>query len=153
MVLAVIGTMKAGKSTTINAIVGMEILPNRETAMTTLSTLIRNVHGQQPVLKIAKITPLRELSKNVAKKLQQLDEATKNKIDLQGVEEGKALIAQLIKQGDYSFETEYSGQAGIFEFLKHLNDIMRLAKDEIIDIEPPYHEYETLNDLPVIAVT
>lgn len=53
MVLGVIGTMKAGKSTTINAIVGMEILPNRETAMTTLPTLIRNKHGQvQPVLKI-----------------------------------------------------------------------------------------------------
>lgn len=29
MVLAVVGTMKAGKSTTINAIVGTEILPNR----------------------------------------------------------------------------------------------------------------------------
>ncbi|WP_460191923.1 dynamin family protein, partial [Escherichia coli] len=29
MVLAVVGTMKAGKSTTINAIVGQEILPNR----------------------------------------------------------------------------------------------------------------------------
>ncbi|HCX7601680.1 TPA: dynamin family protein, partial [Escherichia coli] len=27
MVLAVVGTMKAGKSTTINAIVGQEILP------------------------------------------------------------------------------------------------------------------------------
>jgi replication fork clamp-binding protein CrfC len=55
MVLAVIGTMKAGKSTTINAIVGMEILPNRETAMTTLPTLIRNIHGQsEPVLKIEK---------------------------------------------------------------------------------------------------
>lgn len=55
MVLAVIGTMKAGKSTTINAIVGMEILPNRETAMTTLPTLIRNKHGRvEPVLKIDK---------------------------------------------------------------------------------------------------
>lgn len=29
MVLAVVGTMKAGKSTTINAIVGTEVLPNR----------------------------------------------------------------------------------------------------------------------------
>lgn len=62
MVLAVIGTMKAGKSTTINAIVGMEILPNRETAMTTLPTLIRNKHGQtQPVLTINKIQPLLKL--------------------------------------------------------------------------------------------
>ena len=82
MVLAVIGTMKAGKSTTINAIVGMEILPNRETAMTTLPTLIRNIHGQsEPILKIEKITPLLELSQKVAKKLQPLDETAKSKIN------------------------------------------------------------------------
>ena len=40
MVLAVVGTMKAGKSTTINAIVGREILPNRNRPMTRLSVLI-----------------------------------------------------------------------------------------------------------------
>ena len=34
MVLAVVGTMKAGKSTTINAIVGAEVLPNRNRPMT-----------------------------------------------------------------------------------------------------------------------
>ena len=40
VVLAVVGTMKAGKSTTINAIVGREILPNRNRPMTSLPTLI-----------------------------------------------------------------------------------------------------------------
>ena len=34
MVLAIVGTMKAGKSTTINAIVGTEVLPNRNRPMT-----------------------------------------------------------------------------------------------------------------------
>ena len=42
MVVAVVGTMKAGKSTTINAIVGTEILPNRNKPMTALPTLIRH---------------------------------------------------------------------------------------------------------------
>ncbi|HBY77632.1 MAG TPA: dynamin, partial [Cyanobacteria bacterium UBA11148] len=42
MVLAVVGIMKAGKSTTINAISGSEILPNRNQPMTTLPTLIRH---------------------------------------------------------------------------------------------------------------
>jgi GTPase Era involved in 16S rRNA processing len=153
MVLAVIGTMKAGKSTTINAIVGMEVLPNRETAMTTLPTLIRHIHGQkQPVLKIKKNQPLRELSQAVAKKLQSLNDAEKKQIDLQGVEDGKTLITQLIQQQGYPFASEYTGQDAIFEFLKHLNDIMRLAKDEIIGIEPPYAEYENADDLPVIEV-
>lgn len=153
MVLAVIGTMKAGKSTTINAIVGMEILPNRETAMTTLPTLIRNVHGQQqPILKISKIEPLENLSIDVAKKLNTLSEYDTKQIDLHGIEDGKSLIEGLRHNGVYHFKTEYQGQEGIFEFLKHLNDIMRLAKDKIIDISPPYGEYEQLDDLPVIEV-
>lgn len=153
MVLAVIGTMKAGKSTTINAIVGMEILPNRETAMTTLPTLIRNKHGQtQPVLMIRKVQPLLELGKKVAEKLQGLDEAAINQIDLQGIDDGKKLITHLLAHGGYQFSTEYEGSEAIFEFLKHLNDVMRLAKDENIAIEPPYGEYENVDDLPVIEV-
>lgn len=46
-VLAVVGTMKAGKSTTINAIVGTEILPNRNTPMTAIPTLIKHTQGQK----------------------------------------------------------------------------------------------------------
>ena len=45
MVLAIVGTMKAGKSTTINAIVGTEVLPNRNRPMTALPTLIRHMPG------------------------------------------------------------------------------------------------------------
>ena len=47
MVLAVVGTMKAGKSTAINAIVGTEILPNRPTPMTAIPTLIKHTKGQK----------------------------------------------------------------------------------------------------------
>jgi replication fork clamp-binding protein CrfC len=50
MVLAVVGTMKAGKSTTINAIVGSEILPNRNHPMTSLPTLIKHRIGQKEAL-------------------------------------------------------------------------------------------------------
>src|SRR5919199_4832026 len=38
--MAIVAPMKAGKSTIINAIVGQEILPNRNAAMTTLPTEI-----------------------------------------------------------------------------------------------------------------
>jgi ribosome-binding ATPase YchF (GTP1/OBG family) len=62
-VIAVVGTMKAGKSTTINAIVGKEILPNRNDPMTTLPTLIRNKHGQvEPLLRLNEIKPLVEFN-------------------------------------------------------------------------------------------
>ncbi|HBN7556602.1 TPA: dynamin family protein [Escherichia coli] len=39
MVLAVVGTMKAGKSTTINAIVGQEILPTRSQLINSIDIL------------------------------------------------------------------------------------------------------------------
>ncbi len=62
MVLAVVGTMKAGKSTTINAIVGQEILPNRNRPMTSVPTLIRHVPGKtEPVLHLEHIQPVRNL--------------------------------------------------------------------------------------------
>ena len=43
----IVGTMKAGKSTTINAIVGTEILPNRNQPMTMLPTVIRQCPGKK----------------------------------------------------------------------------------------------------------
>ena len=58
MVLAIVGTMKAGKSTTINAIVGTEVLPNRNRPMTALPTLIRHTPGQkEPVLHFPTLRP------------------------------------------------------------------------------------------------
>ena len=54
-IISMVGTMKAGKSTTINAIVGQEILPSRVEAMTTLPTLITHIKGKvEPVLKLNK---------------------------------------------------------------------------------------------------
>ena len=47
IVIAVVGTMKAGKSTIINAIVGSEVLPVRNLPMTTLPTLLRHVPGKK----------------------------------------------------------------------------------------------------------
>lgn len=50
-IIAVTGTMKAGKSTTLNTILGEELLPSRERAMTALPTLIRhNPKCNAPVL-------------------------------------------------------------------------------------------------------
>lgn len=154
VVIAVVGTMKAGKSTTINAIVGTEVLPNRNAPMTTLPTLIRNVHGQtEPVLKLEKLQPLEELSKQIATKLASLVKAKElEKVDLYNSKDGKELIDSLLKNQCYQFKKSYHGQQAIFSFLKHLNDLMRLAKEDSIQLEPPYSEYENLNDLPVIEI-
>jgi stress response protein SCP2/GTPase SAR1 family protein len=154
VVIAIVGTMKAGKSTTINAIVGTEVLPNRNAPMTTLPTLIRNVHGQiEPVLKLNKLKPLENLSKQIATKLAVLITSNEiGQIDLYNSQDGKELIDDLLRNQGYQFKTEYHGQEAIFSFLKHLNDLMRLAKEDFIQVEPPYAEYENLNDLPVIEI-
>lgn len=70
MVLAVVGTMKAGKSTTINAIVGKEILPNRNRPMTSIPTLIRHVPGKHtPDLQLNNIDPIHQLLSALKKKI------------------------------------------------------------------------------------
>ena len=62
MVLAIVGTVKAGKSTTINAIIGTEVLPNRNRPMTALPTLIRHTPGQrEPVLHFPYVQPIEKL--------------------------------------------------------------------------------------------
>src|SRR5690554_1876719 len=64
MVVAVVGTMKAGKSTTINAIVGSEILPNRNGPMTSVPTLIRHTKGKViPSVTFENNAPINDLCK------------------------------------------------------------------------------------------
>lgn len=68
MVVAIVGTMKARKSTTINAIVGKEVLPNRNRPMTALPTLIRHTPGQkEPVLHFTHAGPHRNADAGAAR--------------------------------------------------------------------------------------
>jgi signal recognition particle receptor subunit beta/predicted nucleic acid-binding Zn-ribbon protein len=156
-VIAVVGTMKAGKSTTINAIVGKEILPNRNDPMTTLPTLIRNKHGQvEPLLRLNEIKPLVELTENIFKKLEQIDKSkeglTETNPVMNGTKDGKELIQMLMKNKCYDFKSSYQGQESIFTFLRHLNDVMRLAKELGLSVEKVYSSYQESKDLPVIEV-
>lgn len=146
MVVAVVGNMKAGKSTTINAIVGTELLPNRSAAATSLPTLIRHVAGQTPVLHFSKNTPLNELlldfrrgkSPEQQQQLEQLKGET-NTRDL----------AEFI-DSDKLFEELYHGEAAIHEFLKLLNELPRQAR--ALGFEFPFEQYANMHDLPVIEV-
>ncbi len=147
LVIAVIGTMKAGKSTTINAIVGNEVLPNRNRPMTTLPTLIRHVPGKtEPELSFPGY-------KHVA--------AFKN--DLRSAfalvcEEKKATILSNNDYEDVLKDLEESadgsglqrGADGVFSFLKDLNDLVRLGDE--LDVSFPYGKFESVADFPCIEV-
>lgn len=148
MVLAVVGTMKAGKSTTINAIVGQEILPNRNRPMTSVPTLIRHVPGKtEPVLHLEHIQPVRNLLITLQQKLatpagQQVAQT------LQQTGDTRELLE--ILKNDAWLKKEYHGEEEIFTGLASLNDLVRLAA--AMGAEFPFGEYAEVQKLPVIDV-
>ena len=148
MVLAVVGTMKAGKSTTINAIVGQEILPNRNRPMTSVPTLIRHVPGKtEPILHLEHIQPVRNLLSTLQEKLatpagQQIAQT------LQQTGDTCELLDILANDG--WLKNEYHGEEEIFTGLASLNDLVRLAA--AMGTEFPFDEYAEVQKLPVIDV-
>ncbi|AZH85736.1 dynamin family protein [Escherichia coli] len=148
MVLAVVGTMKAGKSTTINAIVGQEILPNRNRPMTSVPTLIRHVPGKtEPVLHLEHIQPVRNLLIILQEKLatpagQQVAQT------LQQTGDTRELLDILTDDG--WLKNEYHGEEEIFTGLASLNDLVRLAA--AMGTGFPFDEYAEVQKLPVIDV-
>ncbi|HHZ7175225.1 TPA: dynamin family protein [Escherichia coli] len=148
MVLAVVGTMKAGKSTTINAIVGQEILPNRNRPMTSVPTLIRHVPRKtEPVLHLEHIQPVRNLLITLQEKLatpagQQVAQT------LQQTGDTRELLDILTDDG--WLKNEYHGEEEIFTGLASLNDLVRLAA--AMETEFPFDEYAEVQKLPVIDV-
>jgi GTP-binding protein EngB required for normal cell division len=162
LVVAVVGTMKAGKSTAINAIVGAEVLPNRSEAMTTLPTVIRHCVGKvEPLLRFDKRKPFNDLIVNLKARLAnlqksgQLDEMLKS--GHLGANEKKsvphdirALIQDLMSGALVELNSEYEGRSSIYGFLRCLNDLVRLAR--LVDIEPPLDAYSQMIDFPLIEV-
>lgn len=147
MVLAVVGTMKAGKSTTINAIVGTEVLPNRNRPMTALPTRICHTKGKvEPILYFPHTQPINML-------MVELDDAlskasSQHKGDLLLDPEMLELITKI--KENIPFETEYVGTDNIFYCLKSLNDLVRLSSE--LDVVFPFSEYTTVEKIPTIRV-
>jgi len=148
MVLAIVGTMKAGKSTTINAIVGTEVLPNRNRPMTALPTLIRHTPGQkEPVLHFSHVAPIDTLIKQLQVKLANCDRG-KLAQQLEIDKDMNALLGRI--EGGEAFEKEYLGAQPIFHCLKSLNDLVRLS--QALGTDFPFSAYAAIEHIPVIGV-
>lgn len=148
MVLAVVGTMKAGKSTTINAIVGTEVLPNRNRPMTALPTLIRHTPGQrEPVLKFDNRGPINQLLLDLGRALKG-SQALKQLEKLEADDDMQELLSLIRKQA--MFRERYEGAELIFWFLKSLNDLVRLTA--ALNLEFPFSQYDEMHEMPVIEV-
>ncbi len=141
LVLAIVGTMKAGKSTTINAIVGTEVLPSRNVPMTALPTLIRHKPGQaEPVLILDNVEPLRKLTAKLRgnpdfKKLEKKDHF-------------RGLIGEL--SSGAAIQQRYEGASNIYKCLKMVNDLVRICSE--LGEEFPFREYDEFHELPIIEV-
>jgi Dynamin family len=145
MVVAVVGTMKSGKSTTINAIVGTPVLPSRNTAMTTFPTLIRHTPEQtEPLLILKKTAILNELAREVQHHVRRATYMAWTDIP-------QPLIQQL-KQEKVSFQKENRGLDAVYHTLFQLNDLLRLARALGIAIDDVILSHQNLDDLPTIQI-
>lgn len=148
MVLAIVGTMKAGKSTTINAIVGTEVLPNRNRPMTALPTLIRHTPGQrEPVLHFPHVLPIETLMVELRQKLKETDcERLAQSLEID--RDMDELLKRIANGG--TFEKHYLGAQPIFYCLKSLNDLVRLST--VLGVPFPFGAYAAIEHVPVIEV-
>lgn len=146
--IAVIGTMKAGKSTTINALIGEDVLPHRLTAMTTLPTLIRHKPGQkQPVLKLHKLDLFKKLVDEVKAKA---DAFGGQETDQSRINEALATV----KTRSADIREEYAGKDEIHQALFLINDTLRLAGHDsfAVELDEYLEQFTELTSLPTVEV-
>jgi hypothetical protein len=147
--MAIVAPMKAGKSTITNAIVGQEILPSRNSAMTTLPTeIIFDAELTEPVL---------HLSSEVLSVFQETLLSLRDKIENLKMEQVKKKLAQyphlakmpqqILKSVGDSIPAKSEGCKNIIHTLTSLNDIVRLCS--ILD-EPQADPIQYLIDAPRI---
>ena len=146
-VFAVVGTVKAGKSTTINAIVGAEILPNRPEPMTTYPTLVRHKSGRiEPVL-VFPVKLAQSFNSLVRKAKEKLDQQRrKTQTDELYPDPHEQGIAKKILEDKLEIATCCEGKAEIFELLKTVNDLYRLCGRLGLDLPA------TANSLPTLEI-
>ena len=149
--LAVAGTVKAGKSTAINAIVGTEVLPNRNTPMTALPTVIRHKPNlREPQLTVNNAPALDGMAREIAQKLQnggRLEEVRKaHDADM------KPLIDDLAAGRPPLIRERHQGKDGVFGALGRINDLLRLGRHEAVGVELPMEEYDELHEMPSLDV-
>lgn len=146
--MAIVAPMKTGKSTIINAIVGQDLLPSRNAAMTTLPTeIIFNAELSEPTL---------TLSDELLRIFQETYTALKRKLQAmtpEQVQEKTApyphlveLLQEIRDAIGYPTQHKISGHEAMRRSRTRLNDIIRLSSL----IEPLKNPLERLTELPRI---
>ncbi len=149
-VLAVVGTMKAGKSMTINAVVGADILPSRPDPMTTYPTLVRHKQGQvEPVLHFPLVADFIELGRQARTQIEELLREHQLEELFHSLRERKS-AEHVLAGGFESLVDTYYGREQIFELLEQINDLCRVCAP--LNLPLPAVSTEEGARLPVIEI-
>lgn len=145
--MAIVAPMKAGKSTIINAIVGQDLLPSRNAAMTTIPTKIAfNNAVKEPQLVLSE--NILSVFQNTWFSLQQ----TMNSLTVSEIESRISqyphliALATEIQQNSCSIAAEITGKDNISKILTKLNDFVRLC----CSLDPINNPLDKLEDVPTI---
>eukprot|EP00668_Euglena_longa_P031460 GGOE01040664.1.p1 GENE.GGOE01040664.1~~GGOE01040664.1.p1 ORF type:complete len:905 (+),score=227.73 GGOE01040664.1:43-2757(+) len=158
--IAVIGLMKVGKSTLINAVLGQMLSPSRSLPMTTLPTLYRHRPGQHlPVLSVHHEPITRWIAR--VRQRHQLDEifTLSRHLDLHL----RQTLEQVL-QPSFELLPVVEGTLDIAEHLFLINDVLRIAErlrdrgvllqdnEGVIEGPSPLEELIALQAYPLIEV-
>lgn len=130
--MAIAAPMKAGKSTIINAIVGQDILPSRNAAMTTLPTeIVFSKDVTEPKLMLRyddadTYDVLRRSWGSLKRKIQQIG-LPQAKQDISAYPHLQDLLEEIAGNPEISFIPEILGTEAIQDALTKINDLVRLC--------------------------
>jgi len=148
--MAIVAPMKAGKSTIVNGIIGQELLPSRNAAMTTIPTeIIFNPQLNEPVLTLSEenMAIFAATSKVLQQKIQLLEHNGQLK-DHEARYPHLVELIQVIKNTvELPLKSETTGREEIIEVLAILNDIVRLCSILVPSTDP----LAKLTEAPSIA--
>ena len=126
--MAIVAPMKAGKSTIINAIVGQDLLPSRNAAMTTIPTAISfNNDIDKPELSLAENT-LKVFENTWLSLQQKINHLSKSELeDLISQYPHLQDLAKKIQSDRFYIPAKVTGKENIGLVLTQLNDLVRLC--------------------------
>lgn len=146
--MAIAAPMKAGKSTIINSIVGYELLPSRNAAMTTLPTeLVLKQNLDQPVLTLSPelLSVFQKAWDILKQRIQELGDA---RVSIQiGEYPHLQKLLQVVRDSiAFPIRAKTYGRSKIIKTLEDLNDIIRLCSQ----LAPLADPLQALTDVPRI---
>jgi GTPase SAR1 family protein len=154
--IAIIGTVKSGKSTTINAIVGAEVVPSRDQPMTTFPTLVVHCPGVKvPVLTFPLAAQFIELVADVRAEIKTRKARDRKAFDslIASASQSEDLLG-LIRdiEADNLAIVERSEGAEAMALLMSINDLTRLAHKLAVPLESVEAKHLLLKDTPSIEI-